>query len=50
MNKFNIKYKIIETYEDTKSITVRYWTDNISEEELRVDAENLPDEIGRAHV
>ena len=43
MNKFNIKYKIIETYEDTKSITVRYWTDNISEEELRVDAENLPD-------
>ena len=43
MNKFNIKYKIIETYEDTKSITVRYWTDNISEEELRVDAENLSD-------
>ena len=43
MNKFNIKYKIIETYEDTKSITVRYWTDNISEEELRVSAENLPD-------
>ena len=43
MDKFNIKYKIIETYEDTKSITVRYWTDNISEEELRVSVENLPD-------
>ena len=43
MDKFNIKYKIIETYENTKSITVRYWTDNISEEELRVSVENLPD-------
>jgi hypothetical protein len=36
-------YKIIEANEDDQSITVRYWTDFLSEEELAADNNRNPD-------
>ena len=36
-NSENIIYKIIETWEDTNSIVVRYFTDKLTENELSVD-------------
>ena len=36
-------YKIIEANEEEQSITVRYWTDFLSEEELAADNNRNPD-------
>ena len=42
MDKLNLKYKIIERY-DNYSITVRYWVDPVSEEDVRFSEQNLAD-------
>ena len=41
--KLNLKYKVIEKNEDFHTITVRYWTDIIDEEDLRWSPNNLAD-------
>jgi len=39
----NLKYKIIEKNDDFYTITVRYWTDIVNEEDLRFSQNNLSD-------
>ena len=39
----NIKWKILEKNENEQAIIVRYWTDMVSQEDLRNASENLPD-------
>jgi len=39
----NLKYKIIEKNDDFHTITVRYWTDILTEEDLRWSPNNLSD-------
>jgi len=39
----NLKYKIIEKNNDFHTITVRYWTDIVNEEDLRFSQNNLSD-------
>ena len=39
----NLKYKIIENNDDFYTITVRYWTDIVNEEDLRFSQNNLSD-------
>mgnify|MGYP003333075089 FL=1 len=39
----NLKYKIIEKNDDFHTITVRYWTDIVNEEDLRFSQNNLSD-------
>lgn len=41
--KLNLKYKVIEKNEDFHTITVRYWTDIVNEEDLRFSQNNLSD-------
>jgi hypothetical protein len=40
---FKIKYRIIDVNESEQTITVRYWTDFLSEEDLAYDANRNPD-------
>lgn len=43
LNKINVKYKILSVNNIEHSVVVRYWTDFLSEEELKINDEKSED-------